>query len=104
MDHSVTGEVLLKTYRRKDWTTGKRRAGLSGLRIHDLRHVWAVTCVRAGVTLSELRELVGWKSLHMVLRYSRHVPETTPDLARMRLESFLRRGEADTGISGGSGA
>ncbi len=25
-----------------------------------------------GVSLSELRQLGGWKSLHMVLRYSRH--------------------------------
>ncbi len=63
------------------------------LRIHDLRHIWAVTCVRAGVSPIELRQLGGWKSLHMVLRYSRHVPENTPDLARTRLEAFVRAGE-----------
>ncbi len=90
--HSVTGEVLLRPVRRTAWTKARKAAGFPDLRIHDCRHVWAVTCVRAGISLQELRELGGWKSLHMVLRYSRHVPENTPDLARSRLQAFLSSG------------
>ena len=103
VEYAVTGESRLKTMARRAWTRARKRAGLPHLRLHDLRHVWAVTCVRAGVSLSELRELGGWKSLHMVLRYSRHVPENTPDRARIRLEAFVQAGE-DGHVSGhGSG-
>ncbi len=93
VEYAVTGESRLKTTARKAWNRTRNRVGISHLRLHDLRHVWAVTCVRAGVSLSELRQLGGWKSLHMVLRYSRHVPENTPDLARTRLEAFVQAGE-----------
>ncbi len=103
-DRSITGEAVLKTCRRKQWTIGKRRAGLPDLRLHDLRHVWAVTCVRAGISLQELRELGGWKSLHMVLRYSRHVPANTPDLARTRLQAFISAGDSGHVRGHGSGA
>lgn len=104
VERTVTGELRLRTTARKLWGGAASAAGYPGLRIHDLRHIWAVTCVRAGITLGELRELGGWKSLHMVLRYSRHAPENTPDLARQRLQAFLAGGEADRSKGQGSPA
>jgi integrase len=46
------------------------RAGVRGLRWHDLRHTGAFWAVQNGVTLQELMALCGWKSYAMVLRYA----------------------------------
>ncbi len=48
-----------------------RRAKISGLRIHDLRHTFATWLVTEGkVDLVTVKELGGWKSLEMVERYA----------------------------------
>jgi hypothetical protein len=54
--------------------------------------VYAVTALRAGVPLADLRAILGHSSLQMVLRYARHVPSNSPDLARIRLEEYLEGG------------
>ena len=83
------GEPKLHSQYRREWLAARKRAGFPDLTLHGLRHVYAVTAVRAGVQLGELRELLGHKSLTMVLRYARHCPANTPALARRRLEGFL---------------
>lgn len=50
------------------------RAGLQGLRWHDLRHTGASWAVQGGVTLPALMVLGGWKSYRMVLVYARFAP------------------------------
>ena len=50
--------------------TACRRAGVSGFRIHDWRHLWAARMVMAGVDLYSLMRLGGWASLRMVQRYA----------------------------------
>jgi integrase len=50
------------------------RAGIVGLRWHDLRHTGASWAVQSGVTLERLMELGGWKSYRMVLIYARFAP------------------------------
>lgn len=57
------------------WRSARRRAGLSGVRFHDLRHTWASALVAAGVDLRTVQELGGWCSLAMVERYSHPTPE-----------------------------
>ena len=57
--------------------------------LHDLRHVFAVTAARAGIQLGELQMLLGHKTAVMTLRYARHCPTNTPELARDRLASYL---------------
>lgn len=52
------------------WYTALRSAGLVGFRWHDLRHTWASWAVMNGVSLMELKELGGWKTLQMVARYA----------------------------------
>ena len=58
------------------------RAGLPGLRWHDLRHTGASWAVQNGVTLPELMVLGDWKSYRMVLRYAHLAPSNAVEAAR----------------------
>ena len=54
--------------------------------LHDCRHTWATRLARVpGMTITQLRDAGGWKSLAMVARYSH---EMTDDLAE-KLEQML---------------
>lgn len=53
-----------------------RRAGLTPLRWHDLRHTGASWAVQAGVTLPELMLLGDWKDYRSVLRYAHFAPSS----------------------------
>lgn len=57
------------------WYPAVKRAGLAGFRWHDLRHTWASWHVQAGTPLLALKELGGWSSLDMVLRYAHLAPD-----------------------------
>jgi len=47
-----------------------RRANIDAFRPHDCRHTWATWHYRANRDLIALKELGGWKSERMVLRYA----------------------------------
>ncbi len=47
-----------------------KRAGITDFRWHDLRHTWASWHVQNGTSIQELKELGGWSSIEMVLRYA----------------------------------
>lgn len=85
---------------RREWERAIRVAGLK-IRFHDLRHVFAVNAVRAGVPLQDLRVLLGHKTLTMVLRYSRHVPGNAAEVAIGRLSRYLER-NGQKGAEGGA--
>ena len=57
------------------WHTALRKAGLTDLRFHDLRHTWASWHRQAGTSCDELKELGGWKSRQMVDRYAKYATE-----------------------------
>ncbi len=46
------------------------RAGIENFRWHDLRHTWASWHVQAGTPLPVSKELGGWASLEIVMRYA----------------------------------
>ncbi|MEN6441923.1 MAG: site-specific integrase, partial [Syntrophobacter sp.] len=46
------------------------RAGIKGCRFHDLRHTFASHMVMRGASLKDIQELLGHKSMSMVLRYA----------------------------------
>ncbi len=50
--------------------TACRRAGITGFRVHDWRHLWATQCVLSGMDLRTLQLLGGWSSIRMVARYA----------------------------------
>lgn len=58
------------------------RAGLEGLRWHDLRHTGASWAVQNGVSLPELMALGDWKSYRMVLRYGHLAPQNSINAAQ----------------------
>lgn len=52
------------------WRKACIRAGLKGLRWHDLRHTWASWHAQNGTPLVALKELGGWASIDQVMRYA----------------------------------
>lgn len=52
------------------WRNARDRAGLPGLRFHDLRHTWASWHAQAGTPELVLQALGGWADLRMVSAYA----------------------------------
>ncbi len=52
------------------WDTARTAAGLSDVRIHDLRHSFASFLVNAGCSLYEVQKILGHASVVMTQRYS----------------------------------
>lgn len=80
------------------WYKACARAGLPDLHWHDLRHTWASWHVMSGTPLQVLKELGGWASLEMVLRYAHLAPEHLSPAAR-NIEGWSqkRHGATDDG-------
>jgi len=52
------------------WRNALKRANIDNFRWHDLRHTWASWHIQNGTPLHVLKELGGWSSLAMVMRYA----------------------------------
>lgn len=57
-------------YFRRSFNTARAKAGLEDVHLHDLRHTAASHLLMAGVDLRTLAEILGHKTLQMVLRYT----------------------------------
>ena len=68
------------------WYAALKRAALSGLRFHDLRHTFATRLVRARVDLVTVQQLLGHSTIHMTLRYA-HASSESNRQAVFALES-----------------
>ena len=71
---ALNGKPIYKASNRQ-WYRAVKAVGLDGFRWHDLRHTWASWHVQNGTPLHVLKELGGWKTMSMVLRYSHLAPE-----------------------------
>lgn len=65
-----------------------QKAGIDGLRFHDLRHTAASYLVQAGVEINVVREILGHKDLRMTLRYS-HLSQKNRKEAVLKIDSFF---------------
>ncbi len=73
--HGVHERAPYRSTPKTAWLAAAKRAGLAGVRWHDLRHTWASWHVQAGTPLAVLQKLGGWASLEMVQRYAHFAPE-----------------------------
>ena len=67
-------------------------AGITGLRLHDLRHAFGSGLARSGATPGVIGTLLGDKTPAVVFRYSRHAPKDAMRDAVKDLEA-LRAGK-----------
>ena len=52
------------------WDVARRKAGLADVRIHDLRHSFASALVNEGMTLYDVKELLGHANIATTQRYA----------------------------------
>ena len=55
---------------KKSFATACKRAGISNFRMHDMRHTCAAWPVSNGVSMIELRVLLGHSTIKMTERYA----------------------------------
>jgi len=60
---------------RRSFMTACTHVGIEDFRIHDLRHTCAAWLVSAGVPLTEVRDLLGHRTIRMTERYAHLAPE-----------------------------
>ena len=92
---SANGETPLdpENYMNRVFGPALKRARIENLHWHDLRHTFASRLAMKGVSLHEIKELLGHKTLAMTLRYA-HLSPT-------HLHHAVRQLDAG-GSSGGS--
>ncbi len=78
----ATGERLRPSNFWVIWETARRRAGLTWVRFHDLRHFAATMFASTGASTKEIMSRGGWKSVAMVVRYEHASEERDAQLAR----------------------
>jgi len=59
-----------RTWLQREFKEACRKAGVEGIRFHDLRHTAATRLVEAGIPLHAVAELLGHSSVRMTERYS----------------------------------
>lgn len=69
-----TGKPYVQLY--YAWDTARKRAGLAGFRVHDLRHSFASLLINAGRSLYEVQKILGHTQIRTTQRYSHLADET----------------------------
>ena len=80
------------------WHCARERAGLTGLRIHDLRHSFASFAINAGRSLYEVQQLLGHRNSTMTQRYAHLAQDTllaASNAAAVAMEGVICRQSAE---------
>jgi integrase len=80
----------------KPWSRIRKRAGLEGVRMHDLRHTYASVAMKDGIDPFTLKEIMGHKNLQTTLRYAHLADDAVQRAAgsvASRLASAMQRRE-----------
>jgi len=83
---------------RSAFQTACRRAGLTDVTPHALRHTFASRLVMAGVDLRTVQELGGWSSLELVQRYAHLSPGHKAEAVE-RISAATFRENSTTGFT-----
>ena len=70
------------------WDLARRRAGLTDVRIHDLRHSFASILVNQGMTIYDVKELLGHSNITTTQRYA-HLSKDRLLEAASKAEYFI---------------
>lgn len=69
---------------RTGYTAALRRAGLSGIRIHQIRHTVAVRMLAAGMKIEQVSQYLGHSNIQITQKiYARFLPEHLADAAEI---------------------
>lgn len=75
---------------RKDFNRARIKAGMPGVRFHDLRHTFASWAIDAGVDLRLLKDLMGHSTMQMTSRYA-HLEDRHHDAAMRKMVKRRKR-------------
>lgn len=85
--------LQIHNFRHRVWQPAVRKAGFTGLRVHDLRHTCASLAIAAGADVKVLQDVLGHASAAMTLdHYGKLLPGRSEQVAD-RLDA-LHRGTA----------
>ena len=76
------------------WNKLRRKLGLQGIRVHDLRHTFASLLVNAGHSLYEVQKLLGHSDPRTTMRYA-HLGQSSMLAATQTVSTRLARGRRD---------
>jgi integrase len=89
--HVSSTDYGSRTWLQRAFKEACTRAGIEGVRFHDLRHTTATRLVEAGIPLHAVAELLGHSSVRMTERYSH--PQESVIRATNILANFLPVGD-----------
>lgn len=72
------------------WRMARQRAGLEGLRLHDLRHFYASGLIAAGCDVVTVQRALGHASATTTLNTYSHLWPTAEDRTRNAAEDLVR--------------
>lgn len=61
---------------RREWDAARERTGMQHVHWHDLRHTFASWLVQAGVSILEVKELMGHSTIEVTMRYAHLAPDS----------------------------
>lgn len=85
-----TGTPVTQSVAAKAFLRAAKRAGIEGLRFHDLRHTYAVNAIRAGDDIKSIQSNLGHASAAFTLDRYGHFTEKMKKESAARMEAFIK--------------